>query len=185
MHIKIVDTIEDFNIEEFCELGAIVSERLWVDREYLPEAKEEFETDEEGNLTPATFMEYFNKYYNPIIASVYVKSGDKVIGGCLIQDWSFDRVKISDLAVTLEQEGRGVGSMLVKEVINYCKSKNKVEIGLEVREGMPAYNLYLKNGFEPLNLIEDDLLESDEYCKLDERGIEVPSHNSWYMELAL
>lgn len=185
MEIQIVDKIEDFNIEDFIQLESIVNDRLWLRRTDLQDALDEYETDENGELNPATFMEYYTVNYHPLDSVFYVKTGDKVIAGCSLQHWSFDRVKLIDFVVSTEHEGRGVASLLLDKVIEYCKSKNKVEINLEVRDGMPAYNLYLKKGFEPIRLLEGDMIQSDEDCELEARGIEVPSQDCWYMELYL
>ena len=185
MEIKIVDRIEDFMIDEFIQLEHIVNDRLWLRRNDLQDALEEYETDENGELNPATFMEYYTVNYRSLDAVFYVISGNKVIAGCALQNWSFDRVKLIDFVVCTEHEGRGVASLLLDKVIEYCKSKNRVEINLEVRDGMPAYNLYLKKGFEPIRLLEGDMIETDEECELEARGITVPSQDCWCMELYL
>lgn len=185
MTIEIIDKIENFTIADYLGLEAIVNDRLWLRRTDLQDALDEYETDEDGTLHPATFMEYYTVNYKPMDSVFYVKSEDKVIAGCVLQHWSFDQVKLIDFVVSLEHEGRGIASKLLEEVIAYCKSKNKVEINLEVRCGMPAHNLYLKKGFEDIRLLEDDMVESDEICELEERGIEVPSQDCWYMELKL
>lgn len=185
MTIEIIDKIENFKVEDFIQLEAIVNDRLWVNRSSLEEALEEYETDEDGVMNSETFLEYYNTTYVPMYAMFFAKAGDKIVAGGILQHWSLDRVMLIDFAVSLEHEGRGIASKMLDEVISYCKARNLVEIGLEVRCGMPAHNLYLKKGFEDIRLLEDDMVESDEICELEERGIEVPSQDCWYMELKL
>lgn len=185
MTIEIIDKIENFTIADYLGLEAIVNVRLWARRDTYAEALAEYLPDENGEINSETFMEHYTENYRALDSIFYVKVGDKVIAGGALQHWSFDRVKLVDFVVTEEHSGRGVGAFLLDHIIEYCKNKGKVEINLEVRVGMPAVELYLKKGFEIVQTKEDFDLESDLEDELEERGIEVPSHDCYAMELYL
>ena len=158
MQVEIIDKIENFNIEDFLQLETIVNDRLWSRTNYMEDALDKYETDEEGKINSATFMEYFNTNQYILDAVIYVKNPDnKVIAGCCLQSWSFDRVKLVDFVVSSEYEGRGVGSLMLENVIDYCKKSGYVEINLEVREYTPAIKLYEKFNFEFIRLEEAGL----------------------------
>lgn len=73
---------------------------------------------------------------------------DKVVGYAGI--WMIiDEGHITNVAVDPEARGMGIGDILVKELINICKSSSIRAITLEVRStNYVAQSLYKKYGFE-------------------------------------
>lgn len=79
--------------------------------------------------------------------------GGKVIGYIVTMDMGVDS-KIMSFAVKKEFRRKGIGYMLLKEVIKRCKEKGKQRILLEVRvSNVAAQKLYKKNGFETVDIL--------------------------------
>lgn len=57
---------------------------------------------------------------------------------------------IDELCVKREEQGRGLGTKLLKAVEEYIKEKGMTHIFLQTEADMPAYNFYRKNGFTEL-----------------------------------
>ncbi|HNW16857.1 MAG TPA: ribosomal protein S18-alanine N-acetyltransferase [bacterium] len=93
--------------------------------------------------------------------------------GFLILSEVLDEAEIIQVAVRKESTGRGIGTQLVKEVAEYCKSNGVRKIFLEVRvSNRSAEKIYLKNGFEKVgmrrsyysNPVEDALIMAKSCC---------------------
>ncbi|MCD6493175.1 MAG: ribosomal protein S18-alanine N-acetyltransferase [Archaeoglobaceae archaeon] len=79
--------------------------------------------------------------------------GGKAVGYIVTMDMGVDS-KIMSFAVKKEFRGKGIGSMLLKEVIKRCKNKGKHRILLEVRvSNVVAQKLYKKNGFKTIEIL--------------------------------
>lgn len=57
---------------------------------------------------------------------------------------------IDELCIKREEQGRGLGTKLLKAVEEYIKAKGMTHIFLQTEEDMPAYNFYRKKGFTEL-----------------------------------
>lgn len=73
---------------------------------------------------------------------------EKILGYAGLQI-VLDEGYVTNIAVTKEARGRGIGKALVEALVNLSKDKNLAFISLEVRESnLPAISLYKKFGFE-------------------------------------
>lgn len=62
----------------------------------------------------------------------------------------------NNIAVNSSFRGKGIGDILVKELLSISKDKGITEVSLEVRETNDvAINLYKKNGFELAGIIKN------------------------------
>lgn len=73
---------------------------------------------------------------------------DKVIG--FVGMWTiFDEGDITNIAVHPDYRRKGVGNLLIKNLISLCKEININSLTLEVRKSnIPAKSLYIKHGFK-------------------------------------
>ncbi|RLI77212.1 ribosomal-protein-alanine N-acetyltransferase [Archaeoglobales archaeon] len=122
-------------------------------REYsVRDFKDVLEIDAEAfnSRNPAYDVYIYLTYSsNFLVADV----GGKVIGYIVTMDMGVDS-KIMSFAVKKEFRRRGIGSMLLKEVIRRCIEKGKQRILLEVRvSNFAAQELYKKNGFETVDIL--------------------------------
>jgi ribosomal protein S18 acetylase RimI-like enzyme len=73
------------------------------------------------------------------------------------------------IAVLKNYQGKGIGSHLMKELIDYVKNEIKAEIiSLEVRtDNQIAINLYKNNGFEKIGFYKGFMKINDKYIDCD------------------
>ena len=122
-------------------------------REYsIRDFKDVLEIDAEAfNSRNPSYDVYIYLTYssNFLVADI----GGKVVGYIVTMDMGVDS-KIMSFAVKKEFRGKGIGSMLLKEVIRRCKERGKRRIILEVRvSNVTAQRLYKKNGFETVDIL--------------------------------
>lgn len=94
------------------------------------------------------YMKYDIEVYEiqPHILSFQAITNNKVIGTTMLEgDW------IYDVEVDAAYRNLGIATALVQKAIEYGGKELAVEDGNEI-----AYNLYLKLGFAPHSLIEDE-----------------------------
>ena len=78
----------------------------------------------------------------------FVAKCEGKIVGYLGMQITLDGGFITNVAVNTNFRRLGVGSKLIKALVEFCKLKNIATISLEVRESnTPAINLYSKEGF--------------------------------------
>lgn len=78
------------------------------------------------------------------------KNDDKVLGFVLLEETPYD-FDILEIVVDQELRGRGIGTMLLKRVLDYAKLTHKEKATLEVAsDNMPAISLYEKAGFSQI-----------------------------------
>jgi ribosomal protein S18 acetylase RimI-like enzyme len=92
-----------------------------------------------------------------------------VVGACWIRimnDYGHIDNDTPSLAISLLEEYRnkGIGTMLLKEMINRLKMKNYEKISLSVQKNNYAFKMYLKCGFE---IIKETNEEYIMICELD------------------
>jgi ribosomal-protein-alanine N-acetyltransferase len=74
------------------------------------------------------------------------REGDEVVGFALARI-VLKEAELLLLAVRRDRQAAGVGQMLLDRFILVAASRGADHLHLEVREGNPAMNLYLKSGF--------------------------------------
>ncbi len=92
-----------------------------------------------------------------------------IVGACWIRimnDYGHIDNNTPSLAISLLEEYRnkGIGTMLLKEMINRLKMKNYEKISLSVQKNNYAFKMYLKCGFE---IIKETNEEYIMICELD------------------
>ena len=81
----------------------------------------------------------------------YVFEENKNILGYAGIQVALDEGYVTNIAVTKQARGRGIGKALVDSLISFGKNKNLAFISLEVRESnIPAISLYTKSGFKDM-----------------------------------
>lgn len=102
--------------------------------------------------------EYSKKLYNNAITIKAIESG-KTIGFASLycNDFENKTAYLTQIAVKNEARGRGVGQMLIDEVINICNENGMITLDLEVaNDNIKAFNLYKKNGFYKTDVATDN-----------------------------
>tara|TARA_B100000073_G_scaffold340848_1_gene341263 strand:+ start:625 stop:1089 length:465 start_codon:yes stop_codon:yes gene_type:complete len=73
-----------------------------------------------------------------------------LILGYFIYRWLFNEYHILNLGVFPPRQKDGIGSILLKELLNYLKTHSTVFLEVK-KSNFPAVNLYKKNGFKVCN----------------------------------
>ena len=83
---------------------------------------------------------------------IVAKQDNNIVGFAGI--WiAIDIAHITNIVVKKDMRNNGIGSKLLKELINLCKELNLKEVTLEVNENnISAINLYKKNAFKEVGL---------------------------------
>lgn len=80
------------------------------------------------------------------------KNDDKVLGFVLIEETPYD-FDILEIVVDQELRGRGIGTMLMKRVLDYAKLTHKEKATLEVAsDNKSAIMFYEKFGFSQIGM---------------------------------
>lgn len=80
------------------------------------------------------------------------KNDDKVLGFVLIEETPYD-FDILEIVVDQELRGRGIGTMLMKRVLDYAKLTHKEKATLEVAsDNNSAISFYEKFGFSQISV---------------------------------
>lgn len=89
---------------------------------------------------------------SPDTLYLVVRDGDRIAGYCgLLQ--SFDEADITNVAVREELWNRGVGRMMLQELMERGKKRGIERFTLEVRvSNLAAIHLYQRLGFEPVGI---------------------------------
>ena len=77
---------------------------------------------------------------------------DDAIIGCLFAlckiSGSKKEIYINEMAVLPERQGQGIGSQLLKKILDYSKEEGLAGVVLYTSEYAPAAKFYEKNGFK-------------------------------------
>lgn len=120
----VIDFMEDKDIDEVLEISSLSFSIPWSKSSYIQE------------LT------------NPVAKYFVAKIDNKVVG--FIGTWMIlDESHITNVAVHPNYRKQGIASILLKELLNYCKNQRCVAYTLEVRSGnIAARLLYEKYNFK-------------------------------------
>ncbi len=90
---------------------------------------------------------YTQELTNPIARYIVAKIDNKVVG--FVGTWIvLDEAHITNIAIHPNYRKKGIGSKLLSEFLEYCKSQGCVAFTLEVRSGNKAAQaLYEKHNF--------------------------------------
>jgi len=115
---------------------------------------EEKDIDEVLDISSLSFSipwsksSYIQELTNPVAKYFVAKIDNKVVG--FIGTWMIlDESHITNIAVHPNYRKQGIASMLLKELLNHCKSQGCIAYTLEVRSGnKAARSLYEKHNFK-------------------------------------
>ncbi len=114
------------------------------------DVKEIAELDKICFSIPWSWQAFADEMENPIAVYFVAAENEKLVGyGGFWQ--AADEGDITNIAVLPEYRRCGVGSEILKKLVNRAVSMGLVQLNLEVRKGnKPARGLYSKFGFEPI-----------------------------------
>ena len=85
--------------------------------------------------------------------SLGLYNGDELIGlalGSIMHWYTGTEYYIFEFCVKTEMQGKGIGTVFLKQVEEYTKRKGITHIFLQTERTVPAYEFYCKNGFTEL-----------------------------------
>jgi [ribosomal protein S18]-alanine N-acetyltransferase len=86
---------------------------------------------------------------------VYYDDNDVIVGFTVVQK-VVDELHLLNLCVKKEQQGQGIGKLILKSVVDYAGVIDAAMILLEVRQSnMRAQQLYLQSGFNEMAVRKD------------------------------
>ena len=86
---------------------------------------------------------------------VYYDDNDVIVGFTVVQK-VVDELHLLNLCVKKEQQGQGIGKLILKSVVDYAGVIDAAMILLEVRQSnMRAQRLYLQSGFNEMAVRKD------------------------------
>lgn len=110
--------------------------------------------DEISNALTTEFDDFWNasilesELNNPYSKYIIAKLNNEIVGFAGVID-TVDQLEITNIVVKKDFRNKGIGNMLLVELINIAKESSKKEITLEVNNiNLPAIKLYEKNGFK-------------------------------------
>lgn len=91
---------------------------------------------------------------------ITIKNKVVAYGGMWI---AYDRAHITNIAVHPQYRHKGLGNIILEDIIEYAKASNINSITLEVRKSnIPAINLYTKYGFKEVAVKKGYYVDSGE-----------------------
>lgn len=104
-----------------------------------------------GNFDEKMQDDFFAKSWKPETHEILLSDGAEA-GYCFIEHFP-DHIFAHELVLSLEFQGKGIGSNLLKEVIEEAKAKN-IPVKLQVLKENQAQHLYRKLGFKDTGITD-------------------------------
>ena len=96
--------------------------------------------------------EYLTDYFEQKKFVGYVYEEDDEIIGCIFAlckiSGSKKEIYINEMAVLPERQGQGIGTQLLKSILDYSRREGLAGVVLYTSEYAPAFKFYEKNGFK-------------------------------------
>ena len=108
-----------------------------------------------GKCDDALLDGYFDRKWIPEKFEVIVKEGEPC--GFLSVELHIDHIFLSELVVSPENQGLGIGTRILKDEINKAHD-TRLPIRLRVLKQSRAIDLYKRNGFRQYNESENQIL---------------------------
>ena len=109
----------------------------WSDEQKTAFVRQQFEAQDA----------YYRKHYDPASFEVIEVKGEPV-GRLYVARWE-DEIRIVDIALLPEHRGRGVGTALLRELLDEAATERK-RLSIHVEVNNPARRLYARLGFAPV-----------------------------------
>lgn len=109
-----------------------------------------YEIEQQAHLVPWSFGTLKNNQGERYLNLKLVKD-NRIIGFAICQI-VLDEATLFNIAVEPAMQGKGLGKLLLNELIIQLKEKNIQTLWLEVRESNPARWLYEKQGFNEVDI---------------------------------
>lgn len=109
-----------------------------------------YEIEQQAHLVPWSFGTLKNNQGERYLNLKLVKD-NRIIGFAICQI-VLDEATLFNIAVELSMQGKGLGELLLNELMIQLKEKNIQTLWLEVRESNPARWLYEKQGFNEVDI---------------------------------
>lgn len=109
-----------------------------------------YEIEQQAHLVPWSFGTLKNNQGERYLNLKLVK--DNRIIGFVICQIVLDEATLFNIAVEPAMQGKGLGKLLLNELMIQLKEKNIQTLWLEVRESNPARWLYEKQGFNEVDI---------------------------------
>ncbi len=105
----------------------------------------------------------FREYFNPEVTTII--QADNVDIGILKVEEREDCIYLGDIQIHEKHRSQGIGTSLIKTVIQSATIANK-PVRLRVLKGNPAKELYLRLGFEEVEILYDCYIleKRNEHC---------------------
>ena len=96
---------------------------------------------------PWTEQSFRDVMADPLFSFRLAVEGDSLLGYGGVY-YAGDEANVTDIAVAKEHRGRGIGTALIRDILNEAKERGAERAFLEVRVGnAPAIHIYEKCGF--------------------------------------
>lgn len=93
---------------------------------------------------------------------IYAKLGEEIVGTVGLHKVSDDIYELIKMGVTVSAQGKGVGIILAKTILDKAKGMGAKKVVLYTHSKLtPALRIYQKLGFKPAEL------EEGKYCRCD------------------
>ncbi|OOF86609.1 ribosomal protein S18-alanine N-acetyltransferase [Rodentibacter ratti] len=109
-----------------------------------------YEIEQQAHLVPWSFGTLKNNQGERYLNLKLVKD-NRIIGFAICQI-VLDEATLFNIAVEPSMQGKGLGELLLNELMIQLKEKNIQTLWLEVRESNPARWLYEKQGFNEVDI---------------------------------
>ena len=118
---------------------------------------------EEKNYPPNIWKNYLRKKH-----AIYIFVDDMPVGMLAMKPYTGVRTRhiatLVGMYISKEHRGKGLGDILLKEMIRRIKKKGykKIELDVNTRQ-LPAIRLYKKNGFRKVGIWKKELFVNGRY----------------------